>query len=271
MSMKSALNLKNPLCFFDLETTGTNITQDRIVELAVLKVMPNGDEFLRVHRVNPGIPISPESTRIHGISDADVAGRPMFKDIARELGKFFEGCDLAGFAILKFDIPMLVEEFLRAGVEFDVSRKKIIDTQRIYHLMEKRTLSAAYRFYLNKDLTDAHSAEADARASLEVLAAQVELYQGQPVTDHLGNPIGRIENDMEVLNKLSSSELVDLAGRMIRNTKGEVLFNFGKHKNKKVLDVLRDEPSYYDWVMNGDFPIDTKRKLTEVRLSSMRS
>jgi DNA polymerase-3 subunit epsilon len=269
--MENGLNLKNPLCFIDLETTGTNITQDRIVELAVVKVMPNGEEFVRVHRLNPGLPIPPESTRIHGIGDTDVAGKPMFKDIARELGKFLEGCDLAGFAVLKFDIPMLVEEFLRAGVEFDIGRKKIIDAQKIYHLMEKRTLSAAYRFYLNKDLTDAHTAEADARASLDVLAAQIALYQGQAVTDHLGNAVGRIENDMEVLNELSSSDLVDLAGRMIRNGKGDILFNFGKHKNKKVLDVLRDEPSYYDWVMNGDFPLDTKRKLTEIRLSKMRS
>ncbi len=268
--MPTGLHLRNPLCVFDLETTGTSITQDRIIEIAVIKIMPNGEEVSRVFLINPGIPISPESVRIHGISDEDVRDKPPFREVARDLCNFLEGCDLAGFAILKFDIPMLVEEFLRAGVEFDISRKKIIDAQKIYHLMEKRTLTAAYRFYLDRELQDAHSAEADTRAAMDVLVAQVSRYQGQEVTDHLGNIIGRIENDMEVLNKLSSSELVDLAGRMIRDRKGAVIFNFGKHKNKPVLTVLKDEPSYYEWMMNGDFPLDTKRKLTELRLSGLK-
>lgn len=259
------LNLRNPLCFFDLETTGINITNDRIIEIAVIKLMPNGEIQKKSNLINPGITITPESTAIHGISNEDVQGKPSFKDVAKDYAKFFEGADLSGFAILKFDIPILVEEFLRAGVEFDYSRKKIIDAQKIYHLMEKRTLSAAYKFYLNKDLEDSHTAEADTQASMEVLLAQVEKYMDQPVTDGLGNKVGEIKNDVDVLAKLASSEVVDLAGRMIL-IKGEACFNFGKHKGKKVTAVLKEEPSYYDWMMNGDFPMDTKRKLTEIKL-----
>lgn len=264
------LNLKVPLCFFDLETTGTNITSDRIIEIAVIKVMPSGDIQRKANLVNPTIPITDESTAIHGISNADVAGMPTFKDVAKDYARFFEGCDLAGFNILKFDIPMLVEEFLRAGVEFDYNRKKIIDSQKIYHLMEKRTLSAAYRFYCNKDLENSHSAEVDTEASFEVLMAQIEKYDSQPVTDTLGNVLCTIKNDMEELNRLTASTIIDLAGRMIRNNKSEPVFNFGKHKARKVLDVLKEEPSYYDWIMNGDFPLDTKRKLTEIKLSMVK-
>lgn len=264
------LNLKIPLCFFDLETTGTSIAQDRIVEIAVIKLMPNGDVLEKHNLVNPTIPIPPSSTAIHGISDADVAGKPTFKEIAREYARFMEGADLSGFNILKFDIPLLVEEFLRADVEFDYSRKRIIDSQRIYHLMEKRNLSAAYRFYCDKDLTNSHSAAADTRASMEVLLAQVARYENQSVTDPMGNPVGVMKNDMDELNKLASSDIVDLAGRMVRDTSGEALFNFGKHKGRKVLDVLKAEPSYYDWMMNGEFSLDTKRKLTELKLSMMK-
>ncbi|MBL7856564.1 MAG: 3'-5' exonuclease [Cyclobacteriaceae bacterium] len=264
------LNLRNPLCFFDLETTGINIAQDRIIEIAVIKMLPNGEVQRKANLLNPTIPIPESSTAIHGISNADVQDKPTFKEVAKEYAKFLEGSDLSGFNILKFDVPMLVEEFLRAGVEFDYSRKKIIDAQKIFHLMEKRTLSAAYRFYLNKDMKDSHTAEADAEATMEVLIAQLEKYDGQEVTDGLGKKIGEIRNDMEVLNKLTSSEMVDLAGRMIRNEKGEAVFNFGKHKNKPVLTVLRDEPSYYDWMLNGDFPLDTKRRLTEIKLSGFK-
>jgi len=260
------LNLRNPLCFFDLETTGINIANDRIIEIAVIKMMPSGEVITKTHRVNPTIPIPAESSVFHGIYDEDVKGKPTFKEVAKEYAKFMEGADLSGFNILKFDIPMLVEEFLRAGVDFDYSRKKIIDSQKIFHIMEKRTLSAAYKFYVNKELIDSHSAEADTQASLEVLLAQVERYEDQVVTDSLGNKIGEIKNDMDVLSKLTATDLVDLAGRMVMNSKGEEVFNFGKHKNKKVTVVLKEEPSYYDWIMNGDFPLDTKRKLTEIKL-----
>lgn len=262
------LNLKVPLCFFDLETTGTQITKDRIIEIAVIKIMPNGEVVKKTNRINPTIPIPEGSSAIHGIYDQDVADKPTFKEVAKDYARFFEGADLAGFNVLKFDVPILVEEFLRAGVEFDYDRKKIIDSQRIYHMMEQRNLAAAYRFYCEKDLINAHSAEADTEATMDIFLAQIERYDQQPVTDGLGNHLGVIKNDMEALHQLTTSNMVDLAGRMIRNEKGEAVINFGKHKGKTVLQVLKEEPSYYDWVMKGDFSLDTKRKLTEIKLSS---
>ena len=265
------LNIRIPLCFFDLETTGTNISQDRIVEIAVIKLMPNGEILEKSNLVNPTIPIPQEISLIHGISNEDVKGQPTFKELAKDYAKFFEGTDLSGFNILKFDVPVLVEEFLRAGVDFDYSRKRIIDSQRIYHLMEKRNLSAALKFYCGKALEDSHMAAADTRASMEVLLAQVERYVDQPVTDGLGHTIGYVKNDLDELNKLTSSNMVDLAGRMVLNQKSDAVFNFGKHKNKNVLTVLKDEPAYYDWMMNGDFSLDTKRRLTEIKLSALKN
>jgi len=263
------LNLKIPICFFDLEATGPNVSTDRIIEIAVIKVMPNGDTIRKANLINPTIPIPADSTAIHGIKDEDVKDKPQFKDVAKDYAKFFEGSDLGGFSIYKYDVPMLVEEFLRANVEFDYSRKRIIDAQRIFHLMEKRTLSAAYKFYCGKDLTDSHTAEADTEASLNVLMAQVQRYENQEVTDTHGLKLGTISNDMDALAALTSSDMVDLAGRMIRTKKGEVILNFGKHKGKPVLTVLKEEPSFYDWVMKGEFSLDTKRKLTEIKLSML--
>lgn len=265
-----SLNLKTPLCFFDLETTGINISTDRIIEIAVIKLMPNGEVHRKSNLVNPTIPITAESTAIHGISNEDVADKPKFKELAKEYAKFMEGCDLSGFNILKFDVPMIVEEFLRAEVEFDYTRKRIVDSQKIFHLMEKRNLAAAVRFYCNREMINAHSAETDAEASMDILLAQVSKYENQKVEDGLGNLIGTIKNDMDALTLATSSEMVDLAGRMIKNQKAQVVFNFGKHKGKVVLDVLRDEPAYYDWMMQGEFPLDTKRKLTEVKLSNLK-
>jgi DNA polymerase-3 subunit epsilon len=262
------LNLKVPLCLFDLETTGASPTADRIVEIALIKLMPNGETQRKHQLINPGMPIPADATAVHGITDADVAGKPTFREVAKEYARFLEGCDLGGYNILKFDLPLLVEEMLRADVEFDYSRKRIVDAQRIFHLMEKRTLSAAYGFYCGKTMGNAHSAESDTEATLEVLLAQVARYNQQEVTDTLGRKIGVIQNDVESLARLSTLDSVDLAGRMVRNPKGEVIFNFGKHKGKSVLTVLQDEPSYYDWMMNGEFPLDTKRKLTELRLSA---
>jgi DNA polymerase III subunit epsilon len=264
------LNLKNPLCVFDLETTGTNTAKDRIIEIAVIKMMPNGEIIKKSDLLNPTIPIPVSSSQIHGIKDEDVKDKPTFKDVAKDYARFFEGVDLAGFNVLKFDIPILVEEFLRVGVDFDYTRKKIIDAQRIFHLMEKRTLSAAYQFYVKKELNESHTAEADTQATMEVLLAQIARYDGQPVTDNLGNTIGAIKNDMDALSLLTAANLVDLAGRIVRNSKGEEVFNFGKHKDKRVLDVLHQEPSYYEWMMNGDFALDTKRKLTEIKLSAFK-
>src|SRR5882724_9539927 len=196
------LNLKIPLCFFDIEATGINIAHDRIVEISVVKVFPNGEVQKKTNLLNPTIPIPAESTMIHGISDADVKDKPAFKEVAREYARFLEGSDLSGFNILKFDVPLLVEEFLRADVEFDYNRKKIIDSQKIFHLMEKRTLSAAYKFYCQKEIENAHSAESDTEASMEVLMAQIEKYEGHDVTDGLNRKVGMIKNDMEMLAKL---------------------------------------------------------------------
>ncbi|MFP4090881.1 MAG: exonuclease domain-containing protein [Cyclobacteriaceae bacterium] len=264
------LKLKNPLAFFDLETTGTNVSQDRIIEVHVIKVMPNGDIQEKNLRVNPQMPIPAESSMIHGIYDEDVKDLPPFKNVAKSLHKFLEGCDLSGFNIIRFDVPVLVEEFLRENIDFDVSHRKMVDSQKIFHLMEKRTLSAAYKFYCNKDLEDAHSAEADTRACMEVLAAQVEKYRGKPVTDAQGKKIGMIDDTVDSLHDISSTKMVDLAGRFIFNDEGVEVFNFGKFKNRTVLDVLAAEPAYYDWMMKGDFPLDTKRKLTEIRLRSFK-
>lgn len=264
------LNLRNPLCFFDLETTGINITHDRIIEIAVIKMLPGGGVERKSNVLNPTIPIPLESSEIHGLRDSDVQDKPTFKEVAKDYARFFEGADLAGFNILKFDIPMLVEEFLRADVDFDYSRKKIVDAQKIFHLMEKRTLAAAYQFYVNKEFQNAHSAEADTQATMEVLLAQLDRYEGQDVTDGLNRKIGEIRHDVDTLSKITETGLIDLAGRMMRNDKGIEVFNFGKHKNKAVADVFKQEPSYYEWMMNGDFPMDTKRKLTEIKLRAFK-
>lgn len=264
------LNLKIPICFFDLETTGTNIQHDRIIEIAVTKVFPSGEIVRKANLINPGIPIPPESTVFHGITDDDVKGKPTFKEVARDYAKLFEGSDLSGFNIMKFDVPVLVEEFLRCDVEFDYTRKKVIDSQKIFHMMEKRTLKAAYQFYCGKDLDNSHSAESDTDASMEVLLAQIERYDNQDVTDTNGNKIGEIRNDMEILSRLTSQGMVDLAGRMIVGPKGEIIYNFGKHRGKEVKGVFKEDPAFYDWVMNGDFSLDTKRKLTEIKLSMLK-
>lgn len=260
------LKLRNPLVFFDLETTGTIVSQDKIIELSFVKLMPNGEKIHRTMRLNPGKPIPHETSLIHGIYDEDVKEAPKFKDIGKELVKFLEGCDLAGYSIIKFDVPMLVEEFLRADIDFDISRRKLIDAQKIFHLMEKRTLAAAFKFYCGKMLDGAHNAEADTLATLEVLDAQVKLYENQSVTDALGNVLGKVENDMDSLHKITCTNMVDLAGRFALNNDGQEVFNFGKYKNRLISEVLEKEPNYYDWMMKGDFPLDTKRKLTQIKL-----
>ena len=264
--MDFKLKLRNPLAFFDLETTGTNIIHDRIVELSVVKLMPSGESITKTLKINPTIPIPLESSLIHGIYDDDIKDAPTFKQISKSLAKFLEGADLAGFNVLKFDIPVLVEEFLRCDIEFDTDNRKVVDAQKIFHMMEKRTLAAAYQFYCNKCLDGAHSAEVDTKATLEVLLAQVERYLGQKVHDNLGKEIGVIDNDMSILHALTASNQVDHAGRMVLNSEGVEVFNFGKHRNRPVEQVLTEEPSYYEWIMNGDFPMDTKRKLTKIKL-----
>jgi DNA polymerase-3 subunit epsilon len=260
------LNLKKPLAFFDLETTGINVSRDRIIEISIAKALVNGELEVRTHRVNPERPIPIESSMIHGIYDQDVADCPPFKSIAKSIATFLEGCDLAGFNSNRFDIPVLVEEFLRADVPFEVRNRRMIDAQRIFHLMEPRNLTAAYKFYCGKDLEGAHGAEADALATFEVLNAQVHRYAGVKIKDDKGKEKEPVQNDMDVLHALTASKIVDFAGRMVFNDKGEEVFNFGKHNGKKVLDIFKQEPSYFDWMMKGEFPLDTKRKLTEIKL-----
>ncbi|GAB3565184.1 3'-5' exonuclease [Spirosoma luteolum] len=263
--MTHQLALRKPLAFFDLETTGINTAKDRIIDICIIKALPGGEVQTRNQRVNPGMPIPLESSLIHGIYDDDVADAPPFKSVARGLAQFLEGCDLAGFNCNRFDVPLLVEEFLRANVDFDVKNRRMVDAQRIFHLMEPRNLSAAYRFYCNKELVGAHGAEADTVATLEVLNAQVQRYQGMVARADSGQDLV-FENDMDMLHQLTANRNVDLAGRMVLNEKGEEVFNFGKNKGVPVLEVLKKEPSFYDWMLKGDFTLDTKRRLTEIRL-----
>lgn len=260
------LKLKKPLAVFDLETTGINIQKDRIVEISVVKAHINGEIESKTFRVNPEMPIPIESSMIHGIYDDDVKDCLTFKNFAKTLANFLQGCDLGGFNSNRFDIPMLVEEFLRADVEFDIKNRKLVDAQRIYHLMEPRNLTAAYKFYCGKDLENAHSAHADTMATFEVLNAQVLKYEGVKIKNEKGEFYEPIQNDMEALHKLTSAKIVDFANRMAYNDKGEEIFNFGKHNGKRVVDVLKQEPNYYDWMMKGEFPLDTKRKLTEIKM-----
>lgn len=260
------LNLKTPIAFFDIESTGTNVATDRIVEISILKVHPNGSQESKTYLVNPTIPIPKETSLIHGIYDEDVKDKPTFKLLSKELHQLLAGADLAGFNVLKFDIPLLVEEFLRAGIDFDIEKRNILDAQKIFHMMEKRNLSAAYKFYCGKTLENAHSAEADTMATYEVFLAQIEKYVGEEAEDLLGNKLGVFENDMKKIHTILNEKMVDLAGRFIFNERGEECFNFGKHKGKTIAQVLKEEPSYYDWMMKGDFPLDTKRKFTQVKL-----
>ncbi len=251
------LNLKKPIIFFDLETTGVNISHDRIIELSYIKVYPNGTEEEKSMRINPEMSIPAESTAIHHITDEDVADKPTFKQIAKELARVFEGCDIAGYNSNRFDIPLLMEEFLRAGINIELSRQKFVDVQTIFHKMEQRTLSAAYKFYCNGDLENAHSANADTRATYEVLKAQLDRYPN-------------LKNDVEFLSNFSSfNKNVDLMGRIVYNEQGVEVFNFGKYKGVSVKEVFeRRDPSYYAWMMNGDFALDTKRVITKIKLAN---
>ena len=252
------LNLKNPIVFFDLETTGINIAADRIVEIAYLKVDLNGNETSKSQRINPEMPIPEKVTAIHGISNEDVKDAPTFNEIARSLAKEIEGCDLAGYNSIRFDIPLLAEEFLRAGVDIDLSKRKFVDVQVIFMKMEPRTLTAAYKFFAGKELTDAHSAEADTLATYEVLQAQLDRYPN-------------LENDIGKLAEFSAhNRNVDFAGRIIYNEDDVEVFNFGKYKGKPVREVLQSDPGYFGWMMNGDFPLYTKKVLTSIKLDSIK-
>jgi len=252
-----SLNLSRPLVFFDLETTGISTSKDRIIEIYLIKLMPDGSENHLHEFYNPGIPIPEEATAIHGITNEDVKDKPKFMDKAHQLVSFFENTDFAGFNSNKFDVPLLVEEFYRAGVEFDLENRKFVDAMRIFHAKEPRNLAAAFKFYCNLDLENAHSAKYDTIATFEILKAQLERY-----TD--------LDNTVEGLHKMSlQNDQVDLAGRIIYNEKKQEVFNFGKHKGKLVKEVFKKEPSYYDWMVQSDFPANTKNVLTKIRLSML--
>lgn len=268
------LNLKRPIAFFDLETTGVNVASDRIVEIAILKIYPDG----RVERrpdpsqgnsrflINPEMPIPAESAMIHGIRDEHVSEAPTFKDVAPKLFKFIYDSDLAGFNSNKFDVPILAEEFLRAGIDFSIEGRNLIDVQNLFHLMEQRTLKAGYKFYCGKDLVDAHQAMADVDATYEIFLAQLERYRDTEIEDRDGNPYKPILNDMDHLHTISQRHRnVDFLGRFVYNDHDEVVFNFGKHKGRRVEDVLQSEPGYYGWMMNGDFPLYTKKVLKKIK------
>ncbi|MCX6278861.1 MAG: 3'-5' exonuclease, partial [Bacteroidetes bacterium] len=249
------LRLTKPIAFLDLETTGIKVATDRIVEICILREQIDGSTKIKTLRINPEIPIPPEVTAIHGITDEDVKDCPTFKKVANELSQFLDNCDLAGFNSNHFDIPMLVEEFLRAGIEFELKGRRFIDVQNIFHKMEPRNLAAGYKFYCDKDLINAHSAEADTVATYEILKAQLDRYANVAVKDRSGKIIQPIVNDMRALSEFSyTTKAVDLIGHIAYNDKNIEVFNFGKHKGKAVNQVFRDEPSYYDWMMKGDFP-----------------
>ncbi len=250
------LNLRRPIAFLDLETTGINVSTDRIVEISVLKISQDGKQEWMSTRINPEMPIPPKSTAIHGITDADVADAPVFREIAKKLIAFLEGTDLAGYNAIKFDIPVLAEEFLRINMDFNFLKRKYIDVQVIFHKKEQRTLAAAYQFYCNKELENAHSSMADTQATFDVLKSQLDRYSD-------------LENDVEKLAEFSSfNNNVDFAGRIIYDENGIEIFNFGKHKGKSVEKVFIEDPSYYSWMMNADFPLYTKKILTEIKLRS---
>lgn len=251
------LNLTRPLVVFDLETTGTNIMRDRIVEISAVKVFPDGEKIVKTKRLNPEMHIPEEATAVHHITDEMVASEPTFRQVAKSLHSFFEDCDVAGFNSNKFDVPLLVEEFARAGINFDVSGRRFIDVQNIFHKMEQRTLVAAYKFYCGKNLEGAHSANADTLATLEVLESQVERYP-------------ELENDVAFLSQFSSGgRSLDLASRIVLNDDDVPVFNFGKHKGRSVEEVLRKEPSFFSWIMQGEFPKNTKDVLTQLRYKYM--
>lgn len=251
------LNLTNPVVFFDLETTGTDINKDRIVEICYLKVWPNGNQEEKHMRINPEMHIPEEASKVHGIYDEDVKDCHKFKEEAKNIAKVFEGADIAGFNSNRFDVPLLAEEFLRADVDIDLARHRFIDVQVIFHKKEQRTLSAAYQFYCGKNLEDAHTALADTRATYEVLKAQLDKYPD-------------LQNDIKFLSDYSSfTKNVDFAGRMVYDDNGAEVFNFGKYKGQLVKDVLAKDPGYYSWILNSDFTLNTKAALTRIRLREM--
>lgn len=261
------INLSRPLAFFDLETTGLSIANDRIVEISIMKIFPDASTETMTQRINPEIPIPAEVTAIHGISYEDIKDKPTFKDLAANFTTFLDNCDLAGYNLIRFDIPLLVEEFLRAEVDFDVTSRKVIDVQNIFHKMEPRTLKGAYKFYCNKELINAHSAEADNIATYEVFMSQLDKYENVEVLNEDGQKIMPITNDIQKLSEFSHiNKNADLVGHIIFNKENIEVFNFGKNKGKSVEEVFAKEQSYYSWMMKSDFPLSTKKVITSIKL-----
>ena len=266
------LNLNKPIVFFDLETTGLNITKDRIIEIAAIKIEPNGKEHSLVQILNPEVPIPKESTAFHGFKDEDVKDKPTFKEFAPKLNQFIQGCDLAGYNSNKFDVPMLAESLMRAGYDFDMKNRRNIDVQNIFYRMEQRTLKAAYKFYCDKTLKNAHSALADITATYEILKAQLDRYKGSDFEDLFGNISQPVVNDMKKLSEFTNfNKNADLAGQIIFDANGEEVFNFGKYKGRSVSKTFLKEPQYFEWMMKADFPQYTKKVIQNIRLRTLNS
>lgn len=263
------LNLTKPIIFFDIESTGVNVGQDKIIEICLLKVFPDGKQEIRTYRINPERHIPEQATKIHGITDEDVKDRGPFKYYAKELNAFIGNSDLAGYNSNKFDIPLLVEEFLKAEVDFEISNRRFVDVMNIFHKMESRTLKAAYKFYCGKELIDAHSAEADTKATYEILLAQLDRYNGVEYEDHEGKITTPVVNDVKALHEFTrNSNWVDMVGHLVYDSNGKECINFGKYKGRIVEEIFKNDPSYFSWMMNADFPLSTKKVITEIKLRS---
>ncbi len=261
--------VNKPVVVFDIETTGLDIIKDQIIDISLIKIGIDSSEKVKNLRIKPNVKISTESTKIHGIKDKDLKNCKPFKFYAKEIFNFIEGCDLGGFNILKFDLPILIEEFMRCDIDLNLDGIKIIDALRLYHLMEKRNLSSAYKFYCNKKLENAHDAYSDTKATVEIIKRQVEVYNNEEVIDNKGNILGVISNKIDSIGSIINNNIVDISGRIIKNSDGEEVFNFGKYKNHKVIDVFRMNPQYYHWIINNDFPLHTKKKISEIRLRNI--
>ena len=261
------LNLNKPLIFFDIESTGVNVGQDKIIEICLYKVFPDNKKEIRTYRINPERHIPEETTKIHGISDEDVKDKPTFKQLAGELNAFIGNSDLAGYNSNKFDVPLLVEEFLKADIDFDISNRRFVDVMNIFHKMESRTLKAAYKFYCGKELINAHSAEADTSATYEILLSQLDRYNGVEYEDREGNKSVPVVNDIKALHDFTkNSKWVDMVGHIVMNEKEQECINFGKYKGRAIEEIFQTDPSYFSWMMNAEFPLSTKKIITEIKL-----